>query len=174
MQQMLTSHKHPDRIPVVLLAEDTLSPVRCAQIQITPARFSEGAGDGEVIMPGKLMTERMAKEHLKWYLMNKYRTLLTDKLTPQDLEEFQYCLRHQYDPERGWDREYLTRFVLKIREYMQEDILKREIAGIESLLTLMKPEDLNHERNDLPPPYDTGPGPEPSGNFRYHGCRNSG
>jgi hypothetical protein len=152
MQQTTTSHKHPDRTPVFLLAEDTLSPVRCAEIPITPVRFSEGAGDGEVIVSGKLMTERMAKEDLKWYLMNKYRTLLTDKLIPEDLEEFQYCLRHQYDPERGWDREYLTRFVLKIREYMQEDVLKREIAGIESLLTLMKPEDLKKERNDLLPP----------------------
>jgi hypothetical protein len=88
------------------------------------------------------MTDRARKDDLKWYLVNKYRALFINKLTREDLEELWYCLKHQYDPQHGWDRVYLRRFILKMNGYMEEEILKREIAGIVSLLTLMKPEDL--------------------------------
>ena len=140
MQQMMSSEKVLDRTPVFLLAENTMSPVLPAGNPIARGRSSGGTDRGEVLLPR--MTERRAKEDLKWYLMNKYRTLFTDKLTRDELEELQHCLRHRYDPRRGWNREYLRRFVLKMKEYMQEETLKREIAGIEALLTLMKPEDL--------------------------------
>jgi hypothetical protein len=89
--------------------------------------------------------ERQAREDLRWYLVNKYRAFLVDKLTREDLEELQYYHGRQYDPRRGWDHAYQRKFVLKLREYMNEEILKREIAGIEALVTLMKPEDLAQE-----------------------------
>ena len=34
--------------------------------------------------------------------------------------------------------------MLKLQEYMHEEILRHEIAGIETLLRLMKPEDLEN------------------------------
>lgn len=42
-----------------------------------------------------------------------------------------------------------------MREYIQVETLKREITGIESLLTLMKPEDLIKETDDMSAHYDT-------------------
>jgi hypothetical protein len=91
-----------------------------------------------------LMTEQMAREDLKWYLVNKYRPLLVDKLTREDLDELQYYHRRQYDTKRGWDHAYQRKFVLKLQEYMHDEILKSEIAGIETLVRLMKPEDLEN------------------------------
>ena len=35
--------------------------------------------------------------------------------------------------------------MLKLQEYMHEEILKHEIAGIETLVSLMKPEDLEND-----------------------------
>lgn len=88
------------------------------------------------------VAERAARDDLKWYLMNKYRALLTDKLTCGDLEDLKYCLRQQSNPKDGWDRRYRKQFVLKMGEFMQEDVLRTEITAIESLISLMKPEDL--------------------------------
>lgn len=155
MRQIMSSDKLLDRTPVFLLAENTVSPVLPAATPFVRDRSFGGTHGGEILFPRNRMTERMAKENLKWYLMNKYRALFTEKLTHEDLEELQYCLRHQYDPRRGWNHEYLRRFVLKMREYMQEETLKREIAGIESLLILMRPEDLRKERDDTFPHQDT-------------------
>ena len=132
------------------MAEDTLSPVRPAPILQPSPHFAESACGGEFPGVRKPVAEWKAKEDLKWYLLNKYRVLFTDKITRNDLEELQYCLRRQYDPERGWNREYTKRFVLKMGEYLQEEILKSEIAGIESLLTLMKPEDLRESASAVP------------------------
>jgi len=155
MQQILSSDRLLDWTPVFLLAENTVSPVLLSANPFARNRSSRGSGGGEVILCLNRMTERMAREDLKWYLMNKYRALFTDKLTRDDLEELQYCLRHLNDAKHGWDRDYLQRFVLKLREYIQEEILKREITGIESLLTLMKPEDLKKERDDMSAHYYT-------------------
>jgi hypothetical protein len=119
-----------------------MSLVRPAGILQASPLFAESPCGGGVIRVREPVAEWKAKEDLKWYLLNKYRVLFTDKITRDDLEELQYCLRRQYDTKCGWNREYNKRFVLKMREYMQEEILKSEIAGIESLLTLMKPEDL--------------------------------
>ena len=159
MQQMMSSEKLLARTPVFLLAENTESPALPAVNPFARGRSSGGMDRGEVVLPRNRMTEQTAKEDLKWYLMNKYRALFTDKLTRDDLEELQYCLRHQYDPRRGWNREYLQRFVLKMKEYMQEETLKREIAGIESLLMLMKAEDLIREMGDIPPCRGAGEDP---------------
>ncbi|MGB9177124.1 MAG: hypothetical protein WCB46_10360 [Methanoregula sp.] len=90
------------------------------------------------------MMERRGQEDLKWYLMNKYRTFFLDKLTLKDLEELQFYQRRLSDTRYGRDHEYLRKFVLKLLGYMPEEILKREIIGIETLVTLMKPEDLQN------------------------------
>jgi hypothetical protein len=142
MQQMMSSDKLLDRTPVFLLAENNVSPVLTGQGPFARDRSSEGLKRREVTRTHSLMMERIARDDLKWYLVNKYRALFIDKLTCEDLEELQCCLRQQYDPKRGWDRRYLQRFVLKLREHVQEEILKREIAGIETVVRLMKPEDL--------------------------------
>jgi hypothetical protein len=136
-----------DKIPrkirfLVYMTENTVSPVWSAQIQPVSPRFAGNTCRAEVTMVREPVAERKAKNDLKWYLMNKYRDLFTEKITRDDLEELQYCLRRQSDPKNGWNREYNKRVVLKLGEYMAEDILRSEIAGIEALLTLMKPEDL--------------------------------
>ena len=79
---------------------------------------------------------------MKTSLMNKYREMFIDKLTPQDLEELQFYLRQQYDEKRGWNSEYKLKFEFKLRQYFHEEILRREIASIETLLGLMQPQDL--------------------------------
>ena len=89
--------------------------------------------------------ERLAREDLKWYFMNKYRAFFLDKLTLEDLKELQFYQRQQSDTKRGQDHECLRKFVLKLRGYMPEEILKHEITGIETLVTLMKPEDLQNK-----------------------------
>lgn len=125
------------------MAENTVSPVWSATtLPISPS-FAESTCRGEVTWIREPVAEWKAKEDLKWYLMNKYRVLFTEKITPGDLEELQYYLGRQYGPKHGWNREDDKRFVLKMKGYMEEEILKREIAGIVSLLTLMNPEDLN-------------------------------
>jgi len=91
-----------------------------------------------------LMMERLGREDLKWYLMNKYRTFFVDRLTREDLEELHVYQRRKSDTRHGRDDEYMRKFVLKLLGYMPEEILKREIAGIETLVTLMKPEDLQN------------------------------
>jgi hypothetical protein len=89
-----------------------------------------------------LVPEPTKQEELKTVLMKKYRDLLVDKLTRRDLEELQNSLKSQYDTEHGWNQEIRRKFELKLQEYMHEEILKREIAGIETLLQLITSEDL--------------------------------
>ena len=74
--------------------------------------------------------------------MNKYREMFIDKLTLQDFEELQLSLKKQYDKEHGWNSEYKLKFEFKLRQYFHEEILKREIASIETLLGLLQPQDL--------------------------------
>ena len=140
MQQMMSSKRLPSWTPVFHLSEKRVFQTRPVQNPVTRSRTDEIPA--KVAVTRNLMTDRMRKDDLKWYLVNKYRALFIDKLTQKNLEELRYCLKHQYDPERGWDRVYLRRFVLKMKWYREEEILKREIAGIVSLLTLMNPEDL--------------------------------
>jgi hypothetical protein len=134
--------KHAVEYLLKRMAENLMLPVQSVP---NHDRFCHVTFFSYVPLNRVLMTEQKAREDLKWYLMNKYRALFVDELSRQDLEELQYCHRKQYDSEHGWDQEYLQKFVLKLREYMQDDILKREIAGIETLLMFMKPEDLKKE-----------------------------
>jgi len=79
---------------------------------------------------------------VKMVLMNKYKEMFIDLLTPQDLDELQFYLGKQYDKKRGWNREYKLKFELKLRQFFHEEVLKREIASIETLLGLLHPHDL--------------------------------
>jgi len=93
---------------------------------------------------GDRFSGQIAGEDLKSSLMERYRDLLVSRLTPEDLEELRSYLGRQYDTEHGWSREYRGRFVRKLQGYMPEEVLTREIAGIETLLRLMGPEDLRN------------------------------
>jgi hypothetical protein len=81
-------------------------------------------------------------EDIKTTLMNKYRTMFIDKLTVQDLRELQFYLKNQFDEKRQLNAEYKLKFESRLRKYFHEEIMKREIVSIETLLSLLKPEDL--------------------------------
>ncbi len=86
--------------------------------------------------------KKTVSDEVKTSLMNKYREMFIDKLTPQDLEELQFYLGHQYNEKLGWNSEYKLKFEFKLRQYFHEEILRRELASIETLLELMQPQDL--------------------------------
>ena len=93
---------------------------------------------------GERIREKTSPDDVKTSLMDKYREMFVDKLTVKDLEELQFFLRQQYDKERGWNSEYKLKFEFKLRQYFHEEILKREIASIETLLGLLQPQDLKN------------------------------
>jgi hypothetical protein len=84
-----------------------------------------GGGPGE----GKVLKER-------------YRTVLVEKLTPADLEELQGYLRNEFDEKGNLKREYRDRFEWKLRQFLHEEILTREIVGLEALIRDLRPGDL--------------------------------
>ena len=79
---------------------------------------------------------------IKGSLVERYRESLIGRLTPQDLSEFQSYIRGQYNPVKGWDARCRRKFETKLRQYFTEEIIRREIAGIETVLQLLTPEDL--------------------------------
>jgi len=125
-----------------MIAETTSIPVRPVPDARICGRFSGRPEGPDITISWNLMDERDAKDDLRWYLMNKYRAILIDRLTADDLEELRICQRRGSGTNNGRDREFLHRFVMKLREYLPEEILRYEIAGIESLVILMKAEDL--------------------------------
>jgi hypothetical protein len=90
----------------------------------------------------KRVRKQTAVEEIKTSLMNKYGEMFIHKLAPQDLDELQLYLKKQFDKESGWNREYKLKFESKLREYFHEEVLKREIASIETLLGLIDHRDL--------------------------------
>ena len=103
------------------------------------------------------MPERNKKKHIfdvdpaddiKNTLMNKYRAMFIDKLTEQDLQELQFYLRKQFDEKRQLNAEYKLKFESRLRQYFHEEILRREIVSIETLLGLLNPEDLKKSESD--------------------------
>jgi hypothetical protein len=97
-------------------------------------------------MPKKPTSMESNPNDLKTVLMNKYQNLLLDKITERDLDELRYYLTRQYDKEHGWNDECRKRFEQKLRMFMHEEIMRREIAGIESLLPLLTYEDIRKKR----------------------------
>ncbi|HUH78385.1 MAG TPA: hypothetical protein VLY83_00660 [Methanoregula sp.] len=79
---------------------------------------------------------------LKAALMVKYRTTLVERLTEADLEELQSLLRNKFGPDRTIRQEYLEKFEYKLREYLHEETIRREMATLEALVALLRPEDL--------------------------------
>jgi len=75
-------------------------------------------------------------------LVERYRTILVDKLTGADLEELQFYLRNQFDERGNLNREYKNKFEWKLREFLHEEVLTREITGIEALIRDLRPGDL--------------------------------
>jgi|WetSurMetagenome_2_1015567.scaffolds.fasta_scaffold00010_27 hypothetical protein len=91
-------------------------------------------------------TEKAERNELKTILMNKYRELILDKMTNEDLEELKNYLTQEYDSKYGWHKESRKRFEQKLLMFMHEEIMRREIAGIETLLPLLTQKDLKQEK----------------------------
>ena len=85
-------------------------------------------------------------DRIKKILMNKYRDMFVDKLTQQDLRQLQFYLRNQFDEKRRINVENKLKFESLLRRYFHEEIMRREIVSIETLLGLLKPEDLQNRK----------------------------
>jgi hypothetical protein len=75
-------------------------------------------------------------------LIGRYRSILVEKLTKEDLAELKLYLRNQFDDEGNLVREYKEKFEEKLRSYLHEEVLTREIIGIEALIRDLEPGDL--------------------------------
>jgi DNA-binding MurR/RpiR family transcriptional regulator len=93
----------------------------------------------------KQTPEKSEEDDIKTSLMNKYGEIFIDKLTTKDLDEFQFFLRKQYDKESGWNNQYKLKFESKLRQYFHEEVMRREIASIETLLGLLDRRDLKNK-----------------------------
>lgn len=82
-------------------------------------------------------------DDIKTTLINKYKTMFVDKLTQQDLRELKSYLQDQFDEKRTLNAEYKLKFESKLRQYFHEEVMKREIVSIETLVSLLNPEDVN-------------------------------
>jgi DNA-binding MurR/RpiR family transcriptional regulator len=90
----------------------------------------------------KKTPEITGEDDIKTSSMNKFRETFIEKLTTKDLDEFQFFLKKQYGKESGWNNEYKLKFESKLRQYFHEEVMKREIASIETLLGLLDRRDL--------------------------------
>ena len=77
--------------------------------------------------------------------MHKYKEMFVDKLTQQDLRELQFYLKNQFNENRQLNIEYKLKFESRLRQYFHEEVLKREIISIETLLGLLRPEDVKSQ-----------------------------
>lgn len=75
-------------------------------------------------------------------LRERYRAILVKKLTREDLRELQALLRNQFDGKGNLVRANKEKFEGKLRMYLHEEILTRELPGIEALIRGLRPEDL--------------------------------
>ena len=89
-----------------------------------------------------MVPEETFTQEDKRSLKNRYKKTLIDRLTPRDLEEFQTYIKGQYDPTSGWNLKCRQKFEMKLRNYFHEEILRREIAAIETVLGMLTPADL--------------------------------
>ena len=84
-------------------------------------------------------------DDLKTTLMNRYKEMFVDKLTQKDLRELQFYLMNQFDEKRQLNAEYKLKFESRLRQYFHEEVMRREIISIETLLGLLTPEDVNKQ-----------------------------
>jgi len=75
-------------------------------------------------------------------LLERYRSILLDRLTAEDLAGLQYSLKNQFDEKGNLVPAYRARFQGKLRTWLHEEVLTREIIGIEELIRDLKPADL--------------------------------
>jgi len=81
-------------------------------------------------------------DDIKITLMNKYKEMFIDKLTEQDLRELQFYLKNQFDENRKINPGYKLKFESRLRQYFHEEVMRREIVSIETLLGLLEPGDV--------------------------------
>ncbi len=75
-------------------------------------------------------------------LRARYKTTLIDKLTREDLEDLKFSLENQFDEHHNLNLTQKRKFEWTLRKYLHEEVLTREITGIEVLIRSLKPEDL--------------------------------
>lgn len=100
-------------------------------------------------MPGKNEKRqsftRNPSDDIKKTLVNKYKEMFVDKLTQQDLRELQFLLKNQFDKKRQLNAEFKVKFESWLRQYFHEEVMRREIISIETLLNLLTPEDVKKQ-----------------------------
>jgi len=101
------------------------------------------------VVPGnnkkKYNFKKNLSDDIKTTLMNKYKEMFVDKLTQQDLRELQFYLKNQFNENRQLNTEFKLKFESHLRQYFHEEVLKREIISIETLLGLLRPEDVKSQ-----------------------------
>jgi hypothetical protein len=75
-------------------------------------------------------------------LRARYKTMLVDKLTREDLADLKISLENQFDERHNLNLTQKRKFEGTLRRYLHEEVLTREIIGIEALIRSLKPEDL--------------------------------
>ena len=88
---------------------------------------------------------RNPSDDIKTTLINKYKEMFVDKLTQKDLRELQFYLKNQFDENRQLNTEYKLKFESRLRQYFHEEVLRREIISIETLVDLLRPEDVKDQ-----------------------------
>jgi hypothetical protein len=111
------------------------------------AQVKNGEQAGAAGMAGKREGVHSAKrdevsEELGATLRARYRTTLIEKLTRKDLEALKFYLRRQFDEHGHLNNEYKGKFEWTLRKYLNDEVLTREITGIEALVRILQPEEL--------------------------------
>lgn len=83
-------------------------------------------------------TEAEGKEAL----LNRYQAMFVDKLTTADLKELRFYVQNMVDRDNRINPECRQKLEFRLRQYFHEEVLKREMAGIEALIRVLEPEDL--------------------------------
>ena len=78
-------------------------------------------------------------------LLARYRAILVEKLTAEDLAELRFYLEHQFDDRGNLVPAYKEKFEEKLRTWLHEEVITREIIGIEALIRSLKPGDLKRQ-----------------------------
>jgi DNA-binding MurR/RpiR family transcriptional regulator len=93
------------------------------------------------------MEEEDTPADVKAALVSKYRGMFVDKLTLRDLQELQFYVRNQIDENHRIDPVCRLKLEFKLRQYFPEEVLRREIASIESLIEQLNSTDLRKPRH---------------------------
>jgi hypothetical protein len=101
-------------------------------------------GNMQKKMKNKQIVHENSPDDIKNTLMNKYRAIFVDRLTRQDLHELQILSKSQFDEKRQLNSENKLKFESRLRQYFHEEVMRREIVSIETLLSLLKPEDVKN------------------------------